>query len=180
MDAVGGGLEALSEKLKPLATAVSISDVDDPKHPLLSVNDAFCKITGYAAHEVVGKNCRFLQGGGTNPDAVIDLRTSVETRCGVASCLLNYRKNGEPFHNLVILSYYTSPSGRNIGMGCQYELKLDRFEPCVSAHLESVQGLVDSMSSFGSRPFADTLEALFMRSDSVRSLFQAYVKLVGV
>ncbi|MEM1298393.1 MAG: PAS domain-containing protein, partial [Pseudomonadota bacterium] len=120
-------LQTVSAKLKPLATAVSISDIDDPAHPLLSVNDAFCKMTGYAANDVVGQNCRFLQGRDTDPDSVTDLRTSVQKRQGIASCLLNYRKDGELFHNLVILSYYHSPSGRNICMGCQYELQLDRF-----------------------------------------------------
>ena len=56
---------------------ITIADPNLPDCPIVYVNDAFCKITGYARDEVIGRNCRFLQGADTDMAAVDRLRTAI-------------------------------------------------------------------------------------------------------
>ncbi|MGE0684922.1 MAG: PAS domain S-box protein, partial [Candidatus Binatia bacterium] len=76
-----------------------ITDPHKPDNPVIYVNAGFERITGYSAVEVLGRNCRFLQGPGTDPTALEKLRAAMreEQECVVE--LLNYRKDGAPFWN---------------------------------------------------------------------------------
>ena len=75
-----------------------------PDCPLTHVSQGFSVLTGYGAEEVIGKNCRFLQGPGTDPAAVTQLRDAVKARRVVTMRLLNYRKDGTAFLNQITIS----------------------------------------------------------------------------
>lgn len=81
------------------AIGVTISDATKPDHPLIFVNPAFTGMTGYAAEEVLNKNCRFLQGPDTDPEAVAKIRQAIAEERSIIVELLNYRKDGTPFWN---------------------------------------------------------------------------------
>ena len=72
--------------------------------PLVYANEAFYQLTGYAAEEVLGKNCRFLQGDETNPVAVRAIRQALADCTNVQVTLLNYRKDGTSFWNRLAIS----------------------------------------------------------------------------
>ena len=72
--------------------------------PLVFVNEAFQRMTGYAADEILGRNCRFLQGPDTDPAAIDLVRTALATQEDVAVELINYKKDGTPFWNALYLS----------------------------------------------------------------------------
>lgn len=76
-----------------------IADARQPDNPIVLANQAFLNLTGYAAEEVIGRNCRFLQGTGTSPEAVAAVRRAVAARSPVELELLNYRKDGTTFWN---------------------------------------------------------------------------------
>ena len=97
-----------------LATDVSftISDPGQPDNPLIWVNPAFSRITGYSAEEAAGRNCRFLQGPETAPAAVAAMRGALERRESVTVTLLNYRKDGTAFWNEVSMSPVFDGAGR--------------------------------------------------------------------
>jgi len=78
---------------------ISIGDPDQPDNPLIYVNDAFVELTGYRREEILGKNCRFLQGENTDPDRVADIRAAITAREPVSTELRNYRKDGSEFWN---------------------------------------------------------------------------------
>lgn len=78
---------------------ISISDALLPDMPLIYVNAGFEKMTGYAAHEVTGKNCRFLQGNETTQPAVKVLREAIKNGKSCIVTLKNYRKDGTLFWN---------------------------------------------------------------------------------
>ncbi|WP_402374927.1 SpoIIE family protein phosphatase [Isoptericola rhizosphaerae] len=90
----------------------TISDPSLPDDPLVWVNPAFCEVTGYSADEVLGRNCRFLQGPGTDPGAVARIRTAIEAGEAVGETLLNHRKDGTPFWNQVVVSPVHDEEGR--------------------------------------------------------------------
>ena len=81
-----------------------ISDFRLPDNPLVFVNDAFCRLTGYTYEEVVGRNCRFLQGPGTDPVAIERLRDAIRTVRPIEIDIRNYRKDGEPFWNRLLMA----------------------------------------------------------------------------
>jgi PAS domain S-box-containing protein len=98
-------LQALRERAV-IATDITftITDPRQPDNPLVWVNPSFTRVTGYAADEVVGRNCRFLQGPATDAAAVAEIRTALAEQRTVATTLLNYRKDGTAFWNQLSIS----------------------------------------------------------------------------
>ncbi|KAL1527527.1 hypothetical protein AB1Y20_008917 [Prymnesium parvum] len=81
--------------------ALAITDVTIPGNPLLFVNSEFTRITGYSRQEALGKNCKFLQGEDTEPGAVNKIRQALDDQSSCQVRLLNYRKDGRAFDNLL-------------------------------------------------------------------------------
>jgi diguanylate cyclase (GGDEF)-like protein/PAS domain S-box-containing protein len=72
-------------------------------NPVVFVNDAFCRMTGYTRDEIIGRNCRFLQGEETDPAAIAQLRAAVAEETGIEIDIRNHRKDGEPFWNRLLM-----------------------------------------------------------------------------
>ncbi|NKJ08344.1 PAS domain-containing protein [Rhizobium sp. SG741] len=81
-----------------------VADARQPEYPIVLANQAFLDLTGYAADEIVGRNCRFLQGTGTSPAAVAEVRYALTAGKGVDVELLNYKKDGSSFWNQLHVS----------------------------------------------------------------------------
>jgi PAS domain S-box-containing protein len=90
----------------------SISDPHQPDNPLVYVNPAFERMTGYAADDAVGRNCRFLQGEDTDQAAVAELRAALAGERQATVTLRNYRKDGTAFWNEVAISPVLDGLGR--------------------------------------------------------------------
>ena len=95
----------------PFAAAVRATRmpmiITDPRqhdNPIIFVNDAFCRLTGYDRTDIVGFNCRFLQGSGTNEADVTRIRQAVAAREKIEIPIYNYRKDGTPFWNQLLLA----------------------------------------------------------------------------
>jgi PAS domain S-box-containing protein len=80
-----------------------VTDPRRPDNPIVFANGAFFDLTGYSDEEVIGRNCRFLQGPQTDPRTVDEVRLAVRERRAVAVDLLNYRKDGTPFWNALFI-----------------------------------------------------------------------------
>ncbi|WP_120009568.1 blue-light-activated histidine kinase [Teichococcus vastitatis] len=92
-----------------------ITDPRQPDNPIVIANQAFLDLTGYEADEVVGRNCRFLQGPDTDTTAVEKLRRGLDAgREHVSAELLNYRKDGSSFWNELAISPVMGESGELI------------------------------------------------------------------
>ena len=81
-----------------------ITDPRQADNPIVLANKAFLKLTGYRAEEVLGRNCRFLQGKGTSRAAIAAIREALEQDREIDIEILNYRKDGSPFWNQLGLS----------------------------------------------------------------------------
>ncbi|MEQ8196179.1 MAG: PAS domain S-box protein [Rhodospirillales bacterium] len=75
-------------------TGVTIADAGHPDHPLIYVNPAFKRITGYSSEECLGRNCRFLQGEDRNQPAMLRVRESLHDNKAIRETVRNYRKDG--------------------------------------------------------------------------------------
>ena len=77
----------------------AISDPTLPDNPIVYVSQGFLDLTGYTLDQVLGRNCRFLQGPGTDQSAVDVIRKGIKEGIDTSVCLLNYKADGTPFWN---------------------------------------------------------------------------------
>jgi diguanylate cyclase (GGDEF)-like protein/PAS domain S-box-containing protein len=96
--------EQLASAINNMAIGVAISDPTQPYNPIIFVNAAFTQITGYSSQEVLGHNCRFLQGIDTDPLILQELREAIAAQRSYTCVLLNYRKDNTPFWNELTLN----------------------------------------------------------------------------
>lgn len=90
---------------------ITISAMDQPDRPLIFINDGFERLTGYSKGDVVGKNCRFLQGEDTDPAPVEELRRAIRNGEQTTVELLNYKKDGTPFWNRLSITPLKDQNG---------------------------------------------------------------------
>ena len=94
----------LSAAVLATPTGIVICDPNLPDCPIIYANPAFYRITGYAEEEVIGHNCRFLQGPGTNPRHIKALREAIENGKAIDVEIVNHRTDGSRFVNELHLS----------------------------------------------------------------------------
>ena len=99
-----GSQSLLGRAVEASGVGVVVTDPNLPDNPIVYVNPAFERMTGYPANEVLGRNCRFLQRPGENRDQLSELREALreERECRVV--LRNHRKDGAPFWNDLSIS----------------------------------------------------------------------------
>lgn len=113
----------LTEMLDNCVSGITLADPDEPDMPLVYVNSVFERMTGYSGDEVVGRNCRFLQGKATDQPEIDTLRQAIARRESVTVTLRNYRRDGSLFYNRLSLTPLTDPRGVLVYyMGVQYDV----------------------------------------------------------
>ncbi|MCB9948681.1 MAG: PAS domain S-box protein [Rhodospirillaceae bacterium] len=94
----------LTTAVNASAFGIVITDPSQAGNPIVFANRAFSQTTGYSEAECIGRNCRFLQGPGTDRGAIRQLSEGVRARRPIRVVLRNYRKDGSPFWNDVAIS----------------------------------------------------------------------------
>lgn len=89
----------LAQAVASASEGVVITDPNQPNNPIIYVNPTFSRITQYPAEEVLGRNCRLLQGPDSNPAMLTQIRQGLSEQREINVTLLNYRKDGQPFWN---------------------------------------------------------------------------------
>nr|AML78726.1 putative LOV domain-containing protein [Cunonia capensis] len=103
--------EDLKDALSTFQQTFVVSDATKPDYPIMYASAGFFKMTGYTSKEVIGRNCRFLQGAGTDPEDVAKIREALQNGQSYCGRLLNYKKDGTPFWNLLTISPIKDESG---------------------------------------------------------------------
>ncbi|MEM9797957.1 MAG: PAS domain-containing protein [Pseudomonadota bacterium] len=124
--------------------AMVLTDPRVEDNPIVYVNSAFERTTGYSRSAVIGRNCRFLQGDDTRKDQVDKLRDAIETGADVTVDILNYRADGRPFLNRLIIAPITDSSDEVIYfLGIQKEVyETEREEAAVNDLLVNIRSRV--------------------------------------
>ena len=103
-----------------------MSDPRLPDNPIVECNAAFVALTGYQREEIIGHNCRFLTGPGTEPWLIETLRNGIRRRQPVMVEILNYKKDGTPFRNAVMVAPIFDTAGElEYFLGSQVEIAED-------------------------------------------------------
>ena len=113
----------LTQILDACVNGVTLSDPDQPDCPLVYVNRVFQEMSGYTHDEMIGRNCRFLQGADHDQPELDTLRAAIREHQACTVTLRNYRKNGELFLNRLSVRPLVDRDNRVIYyLGIQYDL----------------------------------------------------------
>jgi PAS domain S-box-containing protein len=105
------GSQAFKRQWQALNAGVVISDARLPDMPIVYVNPMFESMSGYESSEVLGRNCRFLQGKDVNQPGLLKIRKAISEQANGYAKLRNYRKDGSPFMNELFISPVKDGSG---------------------------------------------------------------------
>ncbi len=95
---------SLPEMIAESAVPAVVTNPRLPDNPIVECNDAFMALTGYGRDEIIGRNCRFLRGPGTDGASTDLIRDAIRANRPVLVELLNYRKDGTPFRNALMIA----------------------------------------------------------------------------
>ncbi len=135
---------------------IAISDPDRDDNPLVYVNDAYQEITGYSYDDVVGCNCRLLQGEGSDEETIAEMAAAIDEDRPVTVEIKNYRKDGTEFWNEVTIAPVRNDEGEvtnyvgfqnDVTARKEAELALERRTEELEYVLDRVEGLVQDVTA---------------------------------
>jgi PAS domain S-box-containing protein len=113
----------LTQILDTCVNGVTLSDPDLPDNPIVYANAVFARMTGYAQEEILGHNCRFLQGQDREQPGLELIRRALREHVPLEVTLRNYRKDGSLFHNRLAIQPLRDAGGKLIYyLGIQYDV----------------------------------------------------------
>jgi len=101
---------------------VLITDSKLTDNPIIYANPGFSRLTGYQPEEIIGRNCRFLQGEKSDPATVTQIRLAVAARNPFHGTVLNYRKDGTPFVNQLTIGPIRAEEDGRYFVGLQLDV----------------------------------------------------------
>lgn len=108
MERIFANQKLLIKALNHTRAGIIITDPNQEDNPIIYANHGFYEMTGYTPEEIIGRNCRFLQGTETDPNEVAKLKKAIQSRESVTVELLNYKKNGRAFWNNLSVDFIDS------------------------------------------------------------------------
>lgn len=115
--------QVLTAILDHCVNGVTLADPDQEDCPIVYANKAFEDLTGYGPEDIIGKNCRFLQGQDKGQPEVDQLRESIKKHEPVSVTLRNYKKDGTLFHNhLAVTPLFDHKGNLLYYLGVQYDV----------------------------------------------------------
>nr|AML76934.1 putative LOV domain-containing protein [Ehretia acuminata] len=142
--------QELKDALATLQQTFVVSDARKPECPIMYASSGFFTMTGYSSKEVIGRNCRFLQGPDTDQNEVAKIREAVRTGKSYCGRLLNYKKDGTPFWNMLTVTPIKDDTGRTIKfIGMQVEVS--KYTEGVNEKALRPNGLSKSLIRYDAR-----------------------------
>jgi PAS domain S-box-containing protein len=120
-----GGLipQVLAAILDECVNGITLADPDLEDAPIIYANKAFERLTGYTQADIIGHNCRFLQGEDREQEGRYEIKKAMEDHAGVEVTLRNYRKDGTLFYNhLKIVPLFDRKQRVLYYLGVQYDI----------------------------------------------------------
>ncbi|TKY58502.1 Phototropin-2 protein [Spatholobus suberectus] len=142
--------QELKEALATLQQTFVVSDATKPDCPIMYASSGFFTMTGYSSKEIIGRNCRFLQGPETDKNEVAKIRDAIRNGKSYCGRLLNYKKDGTPFWNLLTVTPIRDDLGNTIKfIGMQVEVS--KYTEGVNEKALRPNGLPKSLIRYDAR-----------------------------
>jgi PAS domain S-box-containing protein len=139
--------QILSAILDECVNGVTLADPDLEDAPIVYANKAFENLTGYSQEDIIGKNCRFLQGPDREQKERYQIAEAMKNKVPIEVTLRNYRKDGELFYNHLKIIPLFDRKGRVIYyLGVQYDIT---YKVKAKNEIESLTTLLDTISKGG-------------------------------
>jgi PAS domain S-box-containing protein len=120
---MGNNAPVMTELLQGLAEVYCLTDPSLPDHPIVYASEEFYRTTGYGPQHVIGRNCRFLQGPKTSLSTIRRLSNALATGTEICETIVNYRRDGSPFINLLMMApLYDNQARIRYFIGCQIDV----------------------------------------------------------
>lgn len=102
---------------------MTLADPELPDCPIILATPAFAAVTGYEIDEIIGRNCRFLQGDATKEEARADIRDTIRDRSSLSITITNYKKDGRRFENVLLIRPIMGADGDKVRylLGVQFD-----------------------------------------------------------
>lgn len=153
---------------------MAVTDPRQPDHPIVFCNPAFSNLTGYSFEEIVGRNCRFLQGPDSDRATVDAVRNAIANRQEIAVELLNYRKNGSSFWNALYLSPVFDKEGELVYyFGSQLDVSRRRDAEEALRQAQKMEAL-GQLTGGIAHDFNNLLQVIVGYLDSIKSRGEQY------
>lgn len=121
-----------------------LSDPRLPDNPVVFASEGFYTLTGYTREQVLGRNCRFLQGPGTDPKALDVIRTAIANGTDATACFLNYKVDGTPFWNQFFVAALRDADNNIVNyVGVQCAVEPDAGTSVLEDKVNSVMPLIE-------------------------------------
>lgn len=186
-------LERKNRAIETAPIGITLSDPAQPDNPLNYVNKRFTDLTGYAEADVLGRNCRFLQGEQTAPEPIAKIQAAIDAERTVTVELQNYRKDGTPFWNRVTIApVYDEDGELSNYVGFQQDVT-DRKEATrqlrvlhrvlrhnLSNQLTVIRGHVDSVTESVTDNVSDAVGGVQNEIDQLEAVIKKHRKIVGL
>ncbi|XP_023633499.1 phototropin-2 [Capsella rubella] len=158
-----GAFPRVSQELKTALSTLQqtfvVSDATQPHCPIVYASSGFFTMTGYSSKEIVGRNCRFLQGPDTDKNEVAKIRDCVKNGKSYCGRLLNYKKDGTPFWNLLTVTPIKDDQGNTIKfIGMQVEVS--KYTEGVNDKELRPNGLSKSLIRYDARQKEKALDSI--------------------
>ncbi|KAJ0266812.1 Phototropin-2 [Hirschfeldia incana] len=166
-----GAFPRVSQELKTALSTLQqtfvVSDATQPHCPIVYASSGFFTMTGYSSKEIVGRNCRFLQGPDTDQKEVAKIRDCVKNGKSYCGRLLNYKKDGTPFWNLLTITPIKDDQGNTIKfIGMQVEVS--KYTEGVNDKALRPNGLSKSLIRYDARQKEKALDSITEVVQTVR------------
>jgi len=145
IDADTTNLSAKEQAMDEAPIGILLTDPHQEDNPIIYANNEFTELTGYEKRDVIGRNCRFLQGEATEDEPVQKLRTAIDNRESVTVELRNYRKDGTEFWNRVRVAPLFDDDGEiNLFVGFQDDItERKQYEQQLQSHSARLEALFE-------------------------------------
>nr|GLL26774.1 phototropin-2-like [Ipomoea trifida] len=151
--------QELKDALSTLQQTFVVSDATKPDCPIVYASTGFFAMTGYSSNETIGRNCRFLQGPDTDRNEIEKLSTAIRTGKSYCGRLLNYKKNGTPFWNMLTITPIKDENGNTIKfIGMQVEVS--KYTEGMNDKALRPNGLPKSLIKYDARQKEKALDSM--------------------
>lgn len=170
---------ALIEFFNESKVPLTLSDPNLPDDPLIFANASFFQMVGFEPSEVLGRNCRFMQGGDTQQSIRKTIRENFAKQRDTRVVIRNFRRNGESFDNFLYIFTINDLNNQPMyRIGSQFEVPLVDKTASFEIHAAELRASIEILNSQAAAARQQVINLADMLSLTVKDLLMARLQVL--